>query len=110
MRVVFKVVVMLAGLSPAAALAQAQEIAPELWDRPRSAAGIAGQETIKRAVLAALAKPETRIVIHHAAGQEPLIQAEELRSWLGALAVDTRRVVLRNDLAAGTPLKIEVIP
>jgi len=100
----------LAGLAPAGALGQAQEIAPELWDRPRSAADVAGQETVKRAVLAALAKPESRIVIHHAAGQEPLIQAEELRSWLGALAVDARRVVLRGDLAAGTPLKIEVIP
>ena len=110
MRAVFKLVLMLAGVSPAASLAQAQEIPPELWDRPRSAADIAGHETIKRAVLAALAKPETRIVIHHAAGQEPLIQAEELRSWLGALAIDTRRVVLRSDLAAGTPLKIEVIP
>ena len=110
MRTVIKCVVMLAGLSPAAAPAQVQEIPPELWDRPRSAADIAGQETIKRAVLAALAKPEAQIVIHHAAGQEPLIQAEELRSWLAALAVDTRRVVLRSDLAAGTPLKIEVIP
>ena len=110
MRAFIAVVVMFAALSPSAALAQAQEIPSELWDRPRSAADIAGQEPIKRAVLAALAKPEARIVIHHAAGQEPLIQAEELRSWLGALAVDTRRVVLRSDLAAGMPLKIEVIP
>ena len=103
-------VMMFAGMLPTAVLAQAQEIPAELWDRPRSAADIAGQDTIKRAVLAALSKPEAQIVIHHAAGQEPLIQAEELRSWLGALAVDTRRVVLRNDLATGTPLKIEVIP
>ena len=110
MRWPIAVAVTLAALSPAAAFAQAQEIPPELWDRPRSAADIAGQEVVKRAVLAALAKPEAQIVIHHAAGQEPLIQAEELRSWLGALAVDTRRVVLRNDLATGTPLKIEVIP
>lgn len=92
------------------AAAQAQDIPAELWDRPRAAADIAGQESIRRAVLAALATPESRLVIHHANGQEPLSQAEELRSWLGALAVDTRRIVLRSDLAQGAPLKIEVIP
>ena len=43
-------------------------------------------------------------------GQELLLQAEELRSWLGALAIDTRRIVLRSDLAAEDPLKIEIVP
>jgi hypothetical protein len=90
--------------------AQSQEIPPELWDRPRTASAIAGEESVKRAVGALLAQPETRLVIHHAAGQEPLLQAEELKSWLGALAIDTRRILLRNDLAAGAALKIEVMP
>lgn len=90
--------------------AQAQDVPPELWDRPRSAADIAAQDTIKRAVLAALAQPEAQLVIRHANAQEPLLQAEELRSWLAALAVDPKRIVLRSDLAAGSPLRIEVIP
>ena len=90
-------------------LAQTHDVSPELWDRPRSAAAIAGDEGVKRAAAALIARPEARLVIHHAAGHEPLLHAEELKSWLGALAIDTRRIVLRNDLAAGSPLKIEVV-
>jgi hypothetical protein len=92
------------------AAGQALEVPAELWDRPRAAADIAGQTSIKAAVLAALAQPESRLVIHHANAQEPLLQAEELRSWLGALAVDTRRIVLRSDLSLGAPLRLEVVP
>ena len=93
-----------------AAFAQTHEVPAELWDRPRTANAIAAEESVKRAVTAVLEKAEARLVIHHAAGQEPLLQAEELKSWLGALAIDTRRIALRSDLAAGTPIKIEVIP
>lgn len=91
-------------------LAQTQEVPPELWDRPRTGAAIVQQESVKRAVGALLAQPEAQLVIHHARGQEALLQAEELQSWLVALAIDTRRIMLRNDLAAGAPIKIEVIP
>ena len=92
------------------AAGQALDIPAELWDRPRAASDIARQESIKAAVLAALAQPESRLVIHHGNAQEPLLQAEELRSWLGALAIDTRRIVLRSDLSLGAPLKLEVVP
>lgn len=93
----------------AASSAQTHDVSTELWDRPRSAGAISGEEGVQRAVAALLAQPEARLVIHHGAGQEPLLQAEELRSWLGALAIDTRRIVLRNDLGAGSSLKIEVV-
>jgi hypothetical protein len=92
------------------ALAQSVEVPPELWDRPRTAQAVLGQENVKRAVLLGLEKPEAQIVIHHGAGQEPLLQAEELRSWLAALAIDSRRVALRNDGAAGAPMRIEIVP
>ena len=95
---------------PVAALAQTHDVPPELWDRPRTASALLGQESVKRAVVAALAQPGAQLVIHHGAGQEPLLQAEELRSWLGALAIDTRRIVLRSDRAAGAALKIEIVP
>jgi hypothetical protein len=39
--------------------------------------------------------------------QEALLQAEELRAWLVALAVDSARLELRADPAA-TGLRIEV--
>ena len=74
-----------AALVASTALAQSFEVPAELWDRPRTARAVLEQESVKRAVGAALAKPEAQIVIHHSAGQEPLVQAEELRSWLAAL-------------------------
>ena len=47
-------------------------------------------------------------VIHHGYGQEALLQAEELRMWLMALAIDGARVSLINDVKPKEPLKIEV--
>jgi hypothetical protein len=78
----------------------------ELWDRPRTARAVLEQDNVKRAVAAALQKPDSEIIIHHPAGQEPLLQAEELRSWLAALAIDSRRVVLRSDVTGGITLEI----
>lgn len=96
-------------LDPAAAFAQATEVPPELWDRPRTGTLVLAQENVRRLVVAALAEPEAQIVIHHPAGQEPQIQAEELRSWLSALAVEPRRIVLRSDLRSGAPMKMELV-
>ena len=97
------------GVACAPALPQTTNVAPEFWDRPRTAALVLAQESVKRVVVAALAEPDAQIVIHHPAGQDPQIQAEELRSWLGALAVDPRRIVLRSDLGLGAPMKMELV-
>ena len=93
-----------------AALAQGIDVPPELWDRPRTGRAILEQDSIKRAIHLALDKPDAQIVIHHATGQEPLLQAEELRSWLTALSIDSRRIALRADGAAGSPIRLEVSP
>jgi hypothetical protein len=90
--------------------AQTHDVPVEVWDRPRTASAILGQESIKHAVAILLAQPDARLVIHHAGAQEPELQAEELRSWLGALAIDNRRIALRGDLATGAPVRMEVIP
>ena len=99
-----------AALLASQALAQSFEVPAELWDRPRTARAVLEQENVKRAVGAALAKPDAQIVIHHGAGQEPLVQAEELRSWLAALAIDSRRTILRADAAPGAPITLEIAP
>ena len=96
-------------LSAAVASAQGAPVDPALWDRPRTGLSVLEQETIRRAVLAALANPNAQLVLHHAPGQEPQVQAEELRSWLGALAIDFRRIVLRGDPAPRASLRIEVV-
>lgn len=85
-------------------------VAPELWDRPRSARAVLDQQAIREAVRAHLAQPGSRIVIHRGYGQNPLLQAEELRAWLMTLAVDAARINLLNDVKPGESLKIEVLP
>jgi hypothetical protein len=92
------------------AAGQTVELARELWDRPRTGSVILSDAGIRQAVALALARPQAQIVIHHARNQEPLLQAEELRSWLGALAIDPRRIALQADVAANAPLAIEVAP
>src|SRR4051812_3527809 len=84
-------------------------VAPELWDRPRSARAVLEQPAVRQALDQYLAQPAARLVIHHGFGQEPLLQAEELRTWLMALAVEGTRVSLTSDQRPQDPMKIEVI-
>lgn len=95
-----------------AAAAQAADtfaVAPELWDRPRTARAVLEQPPIKQALELHLARPGSRLLIHHGYGQDPLLQAEELRAWLMALAVDGSRISLINDVKLNEPLRIEVL-
>ena len=103
-----------AALCLVAAAAQARSadiftLAPDLFDRPRSARAVLDQPAVRQALQQYLAQPAARLVIHHGYGQDPLLQAEELRVWLMALAVDGARVSLINDVRPHEPLKIEVI-
>ena len=96
----------------AAGLAHAAEmlsVEPELWDRPRSARTVYEQPAVRQALEIYLAQPDAQLVIHHAVAPESALQAEELRAWLMALAVDAARVRLLNDLPPGRPLAIEVV-
>jgi hypothetical protein len=103
---------LLAGLliAPPAAADQWFAVPPEVWDRPRSAGVIVEQPVIRRAVDMHFAHPGSRLVIHHATGQESLMHAEELRAWLIALAVSPGRVTLNGGLGSGEPLRIEFKP
>lgn len=95
-----------------AAAAEGSEMFPvgaELWDRPRSGRIVLEHPAVRQAVNAYLASPAQGLVIHHASGTEPLVQAEELRNWLIALAIDPTRIALAGDLAAGEVLRIEIV-
>jgi len=96
-----------AALLPCCA-AVAAELPPELWDRPRSASAVMAQEAVRQAVADYHARPLSRMVIVHGGRQDAQLQAEELRAWLVALAVDSRRLSLRADSAVAS-LRIEVI-
>jgi len=104
------VLLLFAALATPTCASEAYDVRPELWDRPRTASAIVSDESVKRAVNALLARADAQLVIHHAPAQEPLLQAEELRSWLAALAIDSRRVALRGDSPAGAPIRLEVAP
>ena len=92
-----------------ASAAQSFVVPPELWDRPRSGAAVLAQPAIRQAIDRCLALPGSRIVVRHAPAQDPLLAAEELRSWLVALALEPARITLRGDLQGSEPLRIEVI-
>src|SRR6185295_9865377 len=72
--------------------AQAFVVPPELWDRPRSGREVLEQSAVRQAVNACLAQPEARLVIRHGARQDSQLAAEELRSWLAALALEPGRI------------------
>jgi hypothetical protein len=99
-------------LCTAAATARAADIVTvpaALWDRPRSARAVLDQPAVRQALEQYLARPAARLVIHHGYGQDPLLQAEELRLWLMALAIDGARVSLINYVRPNEPLKLEVV-
>ncbi|BCB27746.1 hypothetical protein SKTS_26320 [Sulfurimicrobium lacus] len=84
---------MLSGL----ARAERTALPAELWDSPRSAALIVAQPVLQHSVAELLAHPHARLLIHHGASDEAVSQAEELRAWLIALAVDSKRIELNTE-------------
>src|SRR5512134_1568707 len=95
-------------LAAPAAAAQRCPVPPELWDKPRSGRALTANPAIKPCLEQAALNPSTRIVIRHGSRGEAPLQAEELKGWLAALALDPARVALANDLGAGDDLVLEV--
>jgi hypothetical protein len=96
-------------LHATAASGQSFAIPAELWDRPRSAAAVMALAPVRQAVAAWLAQPAARLIVHHGPGQESQLQAEEIRAWLAALALESERLTLRGDIKGTGPLQLEVL-
>lgn len=94
--------------APGALAAPACPVPPGLWDRPRSGAAILALEPIRPCVQALLEQPGVKLTIRHAPGVEGGLQAEELRSWFVALALDPDRIDLAGDLDRREPLRLDV--
>ena len=107
----WRALALLASLSAIAGGAAAQGfVVPQaLWDRPRTARAVLEQAAIRDAVKAHLEHEGSRLMLHHGPTQDALLQAEELRAWLMALALESSRVTLQNDLRIDDPLRIEVV-
>lgn len=86
----------------------AAEVAPEFWDRPRSAQSVMAQAELRQAVQTLQQQKDARLVLVHGTRQESVMQAEELRSWLVALAVEGARLQLRADPAANA-IRLEIL-
>ena len=98
-------------LSMITAAAQAADIfavTPALWDRPRSARSVLDEPAVRQAIGVHLSRPDSQLLIHHGSGQDPFLQAEELRNWLMALAIEGARIRLINEAGPNESLTIEV--
>lgn len=80
-----------------AAYAEGTAIPAVLWEKPRSGEAIVAEPALRNSVNALLAQPAARLLVHHGRRDESLLQAEELRAWLIALAVDGSRIELKPD-------------
>lgn len=96
-------------VSAAVQAATSCPVPPELWDRPRSGRALLELDAIKPCIAELVREPSRRLRIHHGTGGEGPLQAEELRSWLAALAVDPNRVDLANDLQRNEGIVLEVV-
>lgn len=85
-------------------------VPPELWDRPRTGKAVLAQAAIRPCIAAFAQRPLSRLVIHHGITAEQLLLAEELRAWLAALALDTKRMDLASvaNMKSSDPLVIEI--
>ena len=88
----------------------ASEVPAELWDRPRSGRIVLALPAVRQAIGALNAKPETRLAIRHPPGAESVLQAEELKAWLVAHAIEPARIVLRQDSAVKHAMQLELLP
>lgn len=80
----------------------------EIWDRPRSGRALLGEEAIRPCLGSAARDPALRVLIRHGSRGEAPLQAEELKGWLAALAIESSRVDLVNDLGVNDRVVIEV--
>lgn len=92
-----------------AASAERLAVPAELWEKPRSGEAIIAQPVVRESVATLLAQPTARLLIQHGRSDESVLQAEELRAWLIALAVDGSRIELKNDGDHRQGLNLELI-
>jgi len=86
------------------------EVPVELWDRPRSGRNVMALPAIRQTVSLLNSRPDSRLIIIHAPGPEPALQAEEIKAWLMAHAIGPSRIALRADSSAGRAIRLEVSP
>ncbi|MFQ6021641.1 MAG: hypothetical protein ACE5NW_02865 [Acidiferrobacterales bacterium] len=102
--------VLVALLTPTSLLAERITITADQWARPRSGEAIVGLAGLNKLIEALDSRPDTHILIRHAAGENGTLWAEELRSWLVSLGVPSRRITLSVGLDQNDAIVVETGP
>ena len=84
------------------------QVPAELWDRPRTGQLVLAVPAIRQALGALIAAPQAKLTVRYPPGAESAAQAEELRAWLAAHAVEPGRILMRGDLPARQALQLDV--
>ncbi len=74
-------------LHPAGAEEKLWALSADTWAQPRDGRSVAQMAPLPEVVAAWSAQPEQRLVVRYPGGEEGLLWAHELRSWLTALGV-----------------------
>ena len=102
-------VILLISLSP---VVQAANIPVTIsaieWARPRHGEAITRLPGLADIVHRLLESPEKRLFIHYPGGEEGMLWAEELRSWLVALGVDSSRIEMLPGTASPDAIELNI--
>ncbi len=99
----------LAAASAPAAEPLSLEVPVELWDRPRTGPAVLALPVVRQALNALGSRADARLAIRHGPGLEPAAQAEELRDWLIAHAVEPGRIAVLADASIRNALRLEIV-
>ena len=97
-------------LGAGTALAEARwDLSAEAWARPRSGAGLVAMAPLADVVRHLQENDGQRLFIGYPGGEEGSLWAHELRSWLVALGIPSRRIQLvpGNGRADALELRIQ---
>ncbi|HEY9150111.1 MAG TPA: hypothetical protein VIQ75_04835 [Gammaproteobacteria bacterium] len=96
-------------LAASAALAEDRwSLSAEQWARPRSGASLVSMEPLAEVVRHLHENGEQRLFIAYPGGEEGSLWAFELRSWLVALGVPSRRIQLTAGSGQDDALELRI--
>lgn len=84
------------------------ELSAEAWARPRSGAGLVGMAPLADVVRQLQAQEDRRLLIGYPGGEEGNLWAHELRSWLVALGIPSRRIQLQSGNGRAGTLELSI--
>jgi hypothetical protein len=89
---------LLASATVTGAETESWSLSADEWARPRDGLAVARMHPLTEIVSAWVGHPERRLLIRYPGGEDGLLWAHELRSWLVALGIPLQQ----QDLVAGS--------